>query len=120
MKPRPKAASRDTRYITVNVGLPSETVKSTASSGQIKIDLLAGERLVAEQTRQAGASPMRGGFASVGPISNPSRGDTLAPGVCALWATFTAPQQATQTARRQVIVAQSPFDWQKTQKGTPR
>ena len=78
------------------------TVNSTSSSGQIKIALLAGERLVAEQTGQAGSSPLRGTFA----------GGNLTPGIYTLQATLSAPQQAPLAARRQVIVAPDPFDWQ--------
>jgi hypothetical protein len=84
------------------------TVNSTSSSGQIKVALLAGERLVAEQTKQAGSGPLRGSFAGRG----------LQPGIYTLQATLSAPQQAAQTARRQVIVAPDPFDWQQpTQRG---
>ena len=77
------------------------TVNSTSSSGEIKIALLAGERLVAEETRQAGSGPLRGVFA----------GRWLDPGIYTLQATATAPQQAPQTAQRQVIVAPDPFGW---------
>ncbi len=76
-------------------------VNSTSSSGQIRIALLAGERLVAEQAGQAGSGPLRGTFA----------GGKLTPGIYTLQATLTAPQQAPLAARRQVIVAPDPFGW---------
>ena len=60
------------------------TVNSTSSSGQIKIALLAGERVVAEQTAQGGSGPLSGVFAGHGPD----------PGIYTLQATATAPQQA--------------------------
>jgi hypothetical protein len=77
------------------------TVNNTSSIGQIKISLLAGERLVAEQGGQAGPDELRGTFDSRG----------LKSGIHTLQATISAPQQAPQTARRQVIVAPNPFDW---------
>ena len=78
------------------------TASTTSASGPIKIALLAGERIVAEQTGQAGSGPMCGEFVGHG----------LQPGVYTLQATSSAPQQASQTARRQVIVAPDPFAWQ--------
>jgi len=77
------------------------TVNSISSNGRLKIALLAGERLVAEQTHQAAPGPLRGTF----PAGN------LQPGIYTLQATLIAPQQAPQTARRQVIVALDPFRW---------
>jgi hypothetical protein len=77
------------------------TVSTTSSRGQMKIALLAGERLVVEQTGQAGPDVLRGTFDS----------RWLNPGIYTLKTTFAAPQQAPLTARRQVIVAPDPFDW---------
>lgn len=78
------------------------TARATSASGSIKIALRAGERLVAEQTGQAGSGPLCGTFADRG----------LQLGVYTLKATSSEPQQAPQSARRQVIVAPDPFDWQ--------
>ncbi len=84
----------------VGEGIPW-TVKTTSSGGQVKVALLAGERLVAEQTHRAGSGPLRGTFA----------GGKLTPGIYTLQAALTAPQQAPQTALRQAIVAPDPFEW---------
>jgi hypothetical protein len=74
------------------------TVKSTVPSSQIKIALLSGERLVAEETRQAASGLVRGNSATRG----------LQPGVYTLRATIATSPQPVQTTR-QVIVALDPF-----------
>jgi hypothetical protein len=76
------------------------TVTSTISTGQIRIALLAGERLVTEVTRQPG-SAFRGEFLSGG----------LKPGSYTLQATVAPPQQPHITGRRQLIIAPDPFAW---------
>ena len=77
------------------------TVNSTSPSGEIKITLLAGERVVAQQSAQGGSGALSGIFAGHWPD----------PGIYTLQATATAPQQAPVTAQRQVIVAPDPFGW---------
>jgi hypothetical protein len=72
-----------------------------ASSGQVKVSLLAGERLVAEGTGQASSGQLRGSFFERG----------LAPGVYTLQAAFSGAGQVPPSARRQVIVSPDPFDW---------
>jgi hypothetical protein len=76
------------------------TVTSTISTGQIRIALLAGERLVTEVTRQPG-SAFRGELLSGG----------LKPGTYTLQATVAPPQQPHITGRRQLIIAPDPFAW---------
>lgn len=75
------------------------TVKSSVPDAQVKIALLVGERLVAEETRQTVSSPVRGSFATRG----------IQPCICTLRATIVARQQPVQPARRQVIVSPDPF-----------
>ena len=60
------------------------TVNSTSSSGEIKIALLAGERVVAPTVGEGGSGPLSGVFAGHRPN----------PGIYTLQATATAPQQA--------------------------
>jgi hypothetical protein len=80
-----------------------EWVVSTAAvSGDIKTVLLAGGRVVGEQTRPAAAGPLRGAFDSRG----------LQPGLYTLQASSSDPAQpAPPAARHQVIVAPDPFAW---------
>jgi hypothetical protein len=74
---------------------------SSISTGQIKVALLAGERRIAEQTRQAEAGALMGAFETRG----------LAAGVYTVQATQSEPRQSPHTVRRQVIVAPDPFGW---------
>jgi hypothetical protein len=76
-------------------------VNSMSPSGEIKIVLLAGDRVVAQQSAQGGSGPLSGEFAGHRPD----------PGIYTLQATVMAPQQAPVTVQRQVIVAPDPFKW---------
>jgi len=81
-----------------------ESIPWTVSSvftGQIKVALLAGERPIAEQTRQAEAGALKGAFETRG----------LAAGVYTVQATQSEPDQSPHTVRRQVIVTPDPFVW---------
>jgi hypothetical protein len=77
------------------------TVKSTSSSGRIKVVLSADDRDVAEQQAQAGPGPLRDTFATGG----------LVPGIYTLRATLADAPQAPQSARRQILVTPDPFGW---------
>ena len=74
---------------------------SSVSTGQIRVALLAGERRIADQTRQAEAGALMGSFETRG----------LAAGVYTVQATQSEPRQSPHTVRRQVIVAPDPFGW---------
>jgi hypothetical protein len=76
-------------------------VTALSSRGQIKVALLAGNRLVAEQTRQARSGLQHGTFET----------RELRPGVYTLRATLRAPQEGAESAQQQVIVAPNPFAW---------
>jgi len=77
------------------------SVTSATSSGQIKVALLAGERVIVEQTRDTTSGSLRGAFDS----------SKLQPGIYTVRATINLPQTPPPTARRQIIVAPNPFDW---------
>ena len=72
------------------------TISTIVTSGDIKIALLAGDRLVAEQTHNAVAGSLRGEFGSRG----------LKPGVYTLRAAIGTAQEP-KTAQRQIIFAPS-------------
>jgi hypothetical protein len=86
-----------------------ETIAWNASalsaSGQVKVTLLSGGRVVARQARPAQPGPLLGAFGTRG----------LKPGLYTLQATRQGPPGTSpgtpQTARRQVILAPDPFDW---------
>jgi hypothetical protein len=77
------------------------SITATSATGQIKVALLAGDRVMAEQTRDVGAGAMRGTFDS----------GTLQPGIYTVRATIGSPPVPLQTARRQIIVCPDPFAW---------
>jgi hypothetical protein len=76
------------------------TVTSDSTDGDIKIALLAGDRLVREQMHKATAGPLRGAVESRG----------LKCGVYTLQAGTSAPPQAPQTAQRQIILTPDPWE----------
>jgi hypothetical protein len=77
------------------------SVTATSSTGQITVVLLAGDRVIAEQARNAEIGPLRGTFDS----------GKLQPGIYTVRATIGSPQAPLQTALRQIIVCQDPFAW---------
>ena len=77
------------------------SVTSSASTGQIQVALLAGERVIVEQTRNAETGPLRGTFDS----------GKLQPGIYTVRATIGSPQSPQQTAQRQIILCPDPFAW---------
>jgi len=76
------------------------TVSTASASGEIKIALLTGDRLVEEQTHKAATGPLRGAFESRG----------LKPGIYTLQARISAPSQVPQTAQRQIILTPNPWE----------
>ena len=76
------------------------TVSAASASGEIKVALLTGDRLVAEQTHKAAAGSLRGAFESRG----------LQCGIYTLQARTIASPQAPQTAQRQIILAPNPWE----------
>ena len=73
------------------------TVSAASASGDIKIAMVIGDRLVAEQTHKAAAGSLRGEFRSHG----------LKPGIYTLQARIGAALQKSQAAKRQIILAPS-------------
>jgi len=71
--------------------------------GQVRVALLLGSKVVAEQAREAQPGVLKGTFAT----------GSLKPGVYTVRATLSAPGQAPRSARRQVILAPDPFAWRK-------
>jgi hypothetical protein len=76
------------------------TVSAASASGEIKIALLTGDRLVEEQTHKAATGSLRGAFESRG----------LKPGIYTLRARISAPPQAPQTAQRQITLTPNPWE----------
>lgn len=76
------------------------TVSVASASGEIKIALLAGDRLVQEQTLKVVAGSLRGAFES----------RVLKCGVYTLQARTSAPPQAPQTAQRQIMLTHNPWE----------
>jgi len=74
------------------------TVGATGASGEIRVSLLTGDRIVAERTQQVAAGSMRGTFEAGG----------LRCGIYTLQAETVAPQDR-QPARRQIILAPDPW-----------
>jgi hypothetical protein len=70
-------------------------------NGQVTVALLSGGRVVAQQARPAQPGPLQGAFETRG----------LRPGIVSLQATLKGPSGAAATARRQLILAPSPFHW---------
>ena len=77
------------------------TVATSSSSGQIKIALRSGKRIVAEETRPLGSGSMRGAFEI----------RRLKAGIYTMEATMDGPQQAPVPAQRQIIISPDPFEW---------
>ncbi|MCY2954477.1 MAG: hypothetical protein NTU53_21310 [Planctomycetota bacterium] len=77
------------------------SITATSSTGQITVVLLAGDRVIAEQARNAETGLLRGTFDS----------GKLQPGIYTVRATMGSPQAPLQTARRQIIVCPDPFAW---------
>jgi len=76
-------------------------VQTTSRTNQLRVELWAGERKLAEHTARLEGGGLRGAFESHG----------LKSGVCTLKAVLDAPSSAPQTAQRDLIVAPDPFDW---------
>jgi hypothetical protein len=77
------------------------SVTSATSTGQIKIALLAGDRVIVEQTRNA----------EIGSLCGTFDGGKLQPGIYTVRATIGSPQAPLHTAPRQIIVCPDPFAW---------
>jgi hypothetical protein len=77
------------------------SITTTSATGQIKVALLAGDRVVAEQTHNAETVSLRGEFNS----------GKLQPGIYTVRAMTGSPQSPLQTATRQIIVCPDPFAW---------
>jgi len=76
------------------------TVSAASASGEIRIALLTGDRLVEEQMHKAAAGSLRGAFESRG----------LKPGIYTLQTRASTPPQAPQTAQRQIILTPDPWE----------
>ena len=76
------------------------TVSVASASGEIKIALLAGDRLVQEQTHKAVAGSLRGTFESRG----------FKCGIYTLQAKTSVPPPAQHTAQRQIILSPNPWE----------
>lgn len=75
-------------------------VSITSASDEIKVALLAGDRLVQEQTLKGVAGSLRGAFESRG----------LKCGIYTIQAKTSAPPQTSQTAQRQIILSPNPWE----------
>jgi hypothetical protein len=77
------------------------TVSAASATGQVKVELLSGKGVVAEQTCSVEGAPVRGTFSTT----------KLKPGVYTLFAKTASPQPSAPPAQCQFILAPDPFAW---------
>jgi hypothetical protein len=77
------------------------SVRATSADNQIRVVLLADNRIIAEHTGRTEGGWLHGAFESQG----------LKPGIYLLKAMLDSPPSASQNAQREIILAPDPFDW---------